>query len=222
MQCLPSADFGASSCYVWAACAHINKSVHRWREVPVGAEDDDVQMTPVVFRWSQLAKGTACKEVMVISEAPQSINHSTSDCFWAAGVAFIAASDRASSTYAGLLSVFSMQWTGKGSRIHHSHFTWAWQAGLRATQPQLTETRAASGCCSTFHTALQCHLQTERGIPGTPTRKSPSHLQSQTAAYGDAEWKTQPSLSYKLNFAPLHKKGKERQKKTKGSGPLQC
>lgn len=39
----------------------------------MGAEDDDVQMTSVVFRWSQLAKGTACKEVMVISEAPQSI-----------------------------------------------------------------------------------------------------------------------------------------------------
>lgn len=86
------------------------------------AEDDNVQTVPDVFRGSQLANGTVYKEVAAISEAPQRINHLSSDFIWAAGVTFIAASDQAASTDAGLLSTCSMQRTWKSSRIHHSLF----------------------------------------------------------------------------------------------------
>lgn len=58
------------------------------------------------------------------------------------------------------------------------HFAWACQVGLRATQPQLTETTAASSHCSAFHTQpCSATFRPERGNSTTPSRKSPSHLQ---------------------------------------------
>lgn len=175
---------------MWSAHAHIDKRVHRLRAVPVEAEGDNAQMIPAVSRWSQEANGSVYKEVVAISEAPQSVNPLSSDFIWVAGVTFIAASDQAEASSFHICRVaFHTQHARSREEQEntsipvlpeHARLDWVLAA---TTNRDNSSTQLLQNLP---HIALECHLQTTVSHPYQSLKEKPippaAALRSHTAA----------------------------------------